>query len=277
MGSFLNVVIHRLPIMMERSWRRECCELLETESDAQAESEVFDLVRPRSRCPGCGQQIAARDNIPVLSYLVLGGKCRGCGKRISLRYPLIEALTGGLTGAAAWTFGVADGVVTLPTLMHAAAAGLFCWYLIALAMIDLDTKLLPDSLTLPLMWFGIGCGFWGLFAPSLAEAVVGAMLGYLSLWSVYWLFKIVTGKEGMGYGDFKLLAALAAWLGWQALPSLILVSSVVGAVLGLGMMAGGLTRRSEPIPFGPFLALAGIIVLFFGNVTDALFAPAPVL
>ncbi|MGR8921380.1 MAG: prepilin peptidase [Gammaproteobacteria bacterium] len=280
-GSFLNVVIHRLPIMMEREWRRECRELLEdsgagTEPAATAEPE-FNLMRPRSRCPSCEAQISALDNVPVLSWLALRGRCRRCGAPIAARYPLVEAFSGLTTGWAAWTFGADAGVVTTASLVACLAAALFCWYLIALALIDYDTKFLPDSMTLPLMWFGITLGFFGLFAPDLESAVIGAMAGYLSLWSVYHVFRLVTGKEGMGYGDFKLLAALAAWLGWQALPALILVSAGVGAVIGVGMIVTGAIKRAEPIPFGPYLALAGIIMLFFGEGVQGLLSPGGAL
>jgi len=271
-GSFLNVVVHRLPLMMEREWKHECRSLLEL-PETPPEPPV-DLVRPRSRCPACGTQIVARDNVPVLSWLLLRGRCRHCGVAISARYPLVEVFTGIVTGYAAWHFGTPAGDLTgTAVLLRVLAAALLCWYLITLALIDYDTKLLPDSLTQPLLWAGIVVAFFGLFATSLEAAVLGAVFGYLSLWSVYWLFKLVTGKEGMGFGDFKLLAALGAWLGWQALPVLILLSSAVGAVLGIGLIATGLVKRSEPIPFGPYLALAGIITLFWGDAVGSLFAP----
>ncbi len=262
-GSFLNVVIHRLPIMMEREWRAECRALLDPQA-AEDTAPRFDLVKPRSRCPSCQTAIAARDNVPVLSWLLLRGRCRHCKAGISPRYPLVELFTGCISAYAGWRFGAADGLVTAATALHALSAALFCWYLIALSLIDFDTGLLPDSLTLPLLWFGIALALaGGGFAGDLESAVVGAIFGYLSLWSVYWVFKLVTGKEGMGYGDFKLLAALAAWLGWEALPALILVSSAVGAVIGIGLVASGLVKRAEPIPFGPYLALAGIIALLW--------------
>lgn len=264
-GSFLNVVVHRLPIMMEREWRGECHALLG--SDAGETPPRLDLMQPRSRCPQCETPIAAWDNIPVVSWLLLRGRCRHCKTPISPRYPLVEAATGAATAFAAYTFGVGDAGVTADSLVHALLAALFCWYLITLALIDADTQLLPDSLTMPLLWFGLVAALvgGGWFAASLESAVLGAVFGYLSLWSVYWLFKLVTGKEGMGYGDFKLLAALGAWLGWQALPGLIIVSSVVGAAIGLTTMAVGAMKRSEPMPFGPYLALAGIIMLFWGS------------
>jgi leader peptidase (prepilin peptidase)/N-methyltransferase len=268
-GSFLNVVIHRLPLMMEREWKSECRQLL-GEADANDDAPPFNLVAPRSRCPACARQIAAFDNIPVLSYLALGGKCRHCGQRISLRYPLVEAVGGALAALAAWRFGLDGAGVTTTSALAALAAALYCWYLLALALIDYDTQLLPDSMTLPLLWFGIASAFWGPFAPSLDSSVLGAMFGYLSLWSVYWLFKLVTGKEGMGYGDFKLLAALGAWLGWQALPTLILLSSAVGAVIGISLIATGIVKRSQPIPFGPYLAIAGIVAMFWRDDLAAL-------
>ncbi|MEQ8234905.1 MAG: A24 family peptidase [Gammaproteobacteria bacterium] len=271
-GSFLNVVVHRLPIMMEREWKQECRSLLELPDEAPG--PAFDLVRPRSRCPACGAPIAARDNVPVLGWLLLRGRCRACRAPISVRYPLVEAFTGLVSGFAAWHFGVHGGDLPAAlTLARVAAASVVCWYLIALALIDYDTRLLPDSLTQPLLWLGIVASFWGLFAGALEDAVLGAVFGYLSLWSVYWLFKLVTGKEGMGYGDFKLLAALGAWLGWQALPVLVLLSSAVGAALGIGLIASGIIKRSEPIPFGPYLALAGILALFWGDAIGALFSP----
>ncbi|MEX2482346.1 MAG: A24 family peptidase [Gammaproteobacteria bacterium] len=274
-GSFLNVVVHRLPLMMEREWRSECRHLLDI--DDNGEDEAFDLVRPRSRCPSCAKPIAAWDNVPVLSYLLLGGKCRHCRTPISFRYPLVEGVSAATSGFAAWHFGLADGAPTLLTIVQAVAAAVFGWYLIVLALIDLDTKLLPDSLTQALLWLGLLAGFHGLFAPDLESAVLGAVFGYGSLWSVYWLFKLVTGKEGMGYGDFKLLAALGAWLGWQSLPVLILLSSAVGAVVGIGMMVSGLVKRSEPIPFGPYLAMAGYIALYWREPLAALFGPGRVL
>ncbi len=271
-GSFLNVVVHRLPLMMEREWKQECRSLLELPEAAP--EPPLDLVRPRSRCPACGTQIGARDNVPVLSWLLLRGRCRHCDAAISARYPLVELFTGLVTGYAAWHFGTATGDLnSTAVLLRVLAAALLCWYLVTLALIDYDTKLLPDSLTQPLLWAGIVVAFFGLFAASLEAAVLGAVFGYLSLWSVYWLFKLVTGKEGMGFGDFKLLAALGAWLGWQALPVLILLSSAVGAALGIGLIATGLVKRSEPIPFGPYLALAGIITLFWGDAVGSLFSP----
>ena len=268
-GSFLNVVIHRLPLMMEREWRSECRALLELGDNT--DDEPFDLVRPRSRCPQCAAPITAHQNIPLLSYLILGGRCRQCRVTIPRRYPLVEAL-GGLTGGvAAWHFALGpDGDTTL-WLARTLLGAIYGWSLLALATIDIDTKLLPDSITQPLLWLGLACSFFGLFASDLPTAVLGAMAGYLSLWSIYWVFKLVTGKEGMGYGDFKLLAALGAWLGWQALPAVILISSALGALIGITMLVTGLTKRSEPVPFGPYLAGAGIIAMFFGESLAGLF------
>lgn len=251
-GSFLNVVIHRLPRMMEREWRAQCAEL---EGKAPERPERYNLVVPRSRCPSCGHGIRAVENIPVLSWLFLRGKCSACGTRISLRYPLVE-LAGGLTAAyAAYRFGFS---------VSALGAAFFCWVMIALAVIDLDTQLLPDDLTLLLLWSGLVLNLAATFTP-LASAVVGAVAGYLVLWAIYWAFKLATGKEGMGYGDFKLLAAIGAWLGWQALPLTILLSSAVGAVVGIGLIVSGSHGRDKPIPFGPYLAAAGIIALFWGG------------
>lgn len=252
-GSFLNVVIHRLPKIMEQEWQAQCAEL-RGEAPAGA-TEPLSLAKPRSRCPACGHQITAIENIPLISYLlILRGKCSGCHARISPRYPIIEAVTGLLSAYVAWHFG--------PTLQAAGALALV-WALIALAAIDLDTQLLPDSITLPLLWLGLAFNLWATYV-DLPSAVVGAMLGYLALWSVFWLFKLATGKEGMGYGDFKLLAALGAWLGWQMLPAIILLSSVVGAIVGITLIIATRHGRNVPIPFGPYLAAAGVIALFWG-------------
>ena len=251
-GSFLNVVIHRLPRMMERDWHAQAAEL---RGEPVEPAERFNLATPRSRCPHCGHLIGALENIPVLSYLVLRGRCGHCGARISMRYPIVEAFTALLSGYAAWHFGF--GVA-------AAGALLFIWTMVALAFIDVDTQLLPDDLTLPLLWLGLLFNLGGAFT-DLPSAVIGAMAGYLSLWSVYWLFKLVTGKEGMGYGDFKLLGAIGAWLGWQLLPLTILLSSLVGAVVGIALIVLARHGRNVPIPFGPYLAAAGIIALFWGE------------
>jgi leader peptidase (prepilin peptidase)/N-methyltransferase len=252
-GSFLNVVIHRLPKMMEREWQAQCAEL---RGEPAPDGEPLSLARPRSRCPHCGHQITALESIPLLSYLlILKGKCAGCGQRISPRYPLIELLTGLLSAYAAWHFG--------PTLQLAGAL-LLIWALIALTFIDFDTQLLPDSITLPLLWLGLVFNLQAAFT-QLPAAVIGAMAGYLALWSVFWLFKLATGKEGMGYGDFKLLAALGAWLGWAMLPVIILLSSLVGAVVGITLIVAARHGRNVPIPFGPYLAAAGVIALFWGE------------
>lgn len=256
-GSFLNVVIHRLPSMMEREWQLQAAELRGEEPPAQ---ERFNLATPRSRCPHCGHLITALENIPVVSYLFLRGRCRHCGAGISRRYPIIELLSAALSGYAGWHFGYG---------LAAAGALLFIWTMIALTFIDLDTQLLPDSLTLPLLWAGLLFNIGTSFA-ELPDAVLGAMAGYLSLWSIYWLFKLATGKEGMGYGDFKLLAAIGAWLGWQMLPLTILLSSLVGAVVGVCLIMFARHGRSVPIPFGPYLAAAGVIALFWGpSITSA--------
>ena len=251
-GSFLNVVIHRLPIMMERDWAAQCAEF---KGEAVPVLEPLSLARPRSRCPHCGHPITALENIPVISWLVLRGRCKGCAAPISLRYPLIEALTGLLFGLAAWHFGfTAAGLGALVLI-----AALF-----ALTVIDFDTQLLPDDITLPLLWIGLALNAFNVYT-DLKSAVIGAMAGYLSLWSVYWLFKLFTGKEGMGYGDFKLLAALGAWLGWQMLPLTILLSSFVGALVGISMIVFARHGRNVPIPFGPYLAAAGVIALVWGQ------------
>ncbi len=252
-GSFLNVVIHRLPKMMEREWQAQCAEL-RNETPAPP-SAPYNLVIPRSACPHCGHPIGALENIPVVSYLLLNGRCRQCKAPISPRYPVVEMLTGLISAYAAWRFGFS--LATLAVLV-------FCWTLIALTFIDLDTQLLPDSLTQPLIWAGLLVNLGGGLAP-LPAALIGAVAGYLSLWSVYWLFKLATGKEGMGYGDFKLLAAIGAWLGWQMLPLTILLSSLVGAVVGIALMLFARHGRDVPIPFGPYLAGGGLIALFWGQ------------
>ncbi len=250
-GSFLNVVIYRLPVMMERAWEDE---IAVSQGRDPAERERFNLIAPRSRCGQCGHVITALENVPLLSWLFLRGRCSACGTRISARYPLVEAFTALLFGACAFAFG--------PTLQTIAAMA-FCATLVALAGIDLDTQLLPDQLTLPLLWLGLIVNLFGLFA-RLPDAVIGAAAGYLVLWTVYWLFKLATGREGMGYGDFKLLAALGAWFGWQALPMLLLVSSVVGAVVGIAILVVQKKGRHTTIAFGPYLTIAGLITLFFG-------------
>lgn len=253
-GSFLNVVIHRLPKILEREWHAQCADLLQQAAPNSKES-TFNLVTPRSRCPVCGHGITAAENIPLISYLVLRGRCRECGTRISARYPAVELLCGFLTGAVAWHFGFG---------IAAAGAMLLGWALVALCFIDFEHQLLPDNITLPFVWLGLGFNMFGVFA-SLESAVIGVVAGYLSLWSVYHLFKLATGKEGMGYGDFKLLAMLGAWLGWQVLPVVILLSSLVGACVGLGLIALRSHDRDIPIPFGPYLAVAGWIAMLWGH------------
>jgi leader peptidase (prepilin peptidase)/N-methyltransferase len=253
-GSFLNVVIHRLPIMLEREWQAEYSDYFGSEV-AASPAEPYNLMVPRSRCPHCDHPIGALENIPLLSWLLLKGRCRQCKAPISARYPLVELLTALLSVAVAAT--LAPGWGTL-------AALLLTWVLVALTFIDLDKMLLPDQLTLPLLWGGLLFNLAGGFVP-LADAVIGAMAGYLVLWSLYWAFKLLTGKEGMGYGDFKLLAALGAWLGWQALPIVLLLSSLVGAIIGIGLILLRNHHQGKPIPFGPYLAIAGWIALLWGD------------
>lgn len=254
-GSFLNVVVHRLPKMMEAEWHEQCAELRGETALQPGTHKPYNLLVPRSACPHCGHQITALENIPLLSWMWLRGRCSACAAPISARYPLVELLTALLSAGAAWKWGIS--VQTLGALF-------LIWTLVALAFIDLDTTLLPDSLTLPLLWTGLLFNLGGHFA-SLPDAVIGAMAGYLLLWSVYWLFKLATGKEGMGYGDFKLLAAIGAWLGWQMLPVTLLLSSVVGAVIGIAMIVLVKHDRRVPIPFGPYLAGGGLVALFFGT------------
>lgn len=251
-GSFLNVVVHRLPLMLERGWKLESAEMLGVKVD---EPEAVTLTRPRSRCPSCGQGIAWHQNIPVLSFVWLRGKCAACKKRIAARYPLIEIATGVLFAALGWRFGA------LPLVLLWCA---FAATLVALAAIDWDTTLLPDNLTLPLLWAGLVASALGWTLP-LSDTLWGAVAGYLSLWSVYWLFKLATGKEGMGFGDFKLLAALGAWLGVKMILPIVLAASMLGAVVGLVMKVSGSLREGRYVPFGPFLAGAGLVVLFAGQ------------
>ena len=263
-GSFLNVVIHRLPKMLERGWREQCADLAgETPTDAPA----YNLIVPRSQCPSCGHRIGALENIPVVSYLVLRGHCLACRAPISARYPVVELLAALLSVAAVVRFG---GLT--PTAL---AACVFLWMLLALTLIDFDTQLLPDNLTLPLLWAGLLANILGA-APiaNLRDAVIGAIAGYLTLWLVYWLFKLIRGKEGMGYGDFKLLAALGAWLGWQMLPLIVLLSSVVGAAIGISLVVFKGRDHQTPLAFGPYLAIAGGIALFFGRSLIAIYLPA---
>jgi leader peptidase (prepilin peptidase)/N-methyltransferase len=259
-GSFLNVVIHRLPRMLERGWQAECAGL---RGEPVAETPRYDLVVPRSTCPSCGHAISAIENIPVLSWLALRGRCSACRGAISARYPVVEILGGALAAGAILRFG--------PTWQGVAACG-FLWTLLALTFIDFDTQLLPDDLTLPLVWAGLAVNAAGLFVP-LRDAVIGAMAGYLALWTIYWLFKLIRGKEGMGYGDFKLLAALGAWLGWQTLPMIVLLSSVVGAFIGMSLVVLKGRDHNVPLAFGPYLAIAGGIALFFGPAMSRLIFP----
>jgi len=253
-GSFLNVVIYRLPRILERQWRAECAELAGG-APPSGETDTFNLITPRSRCPSCGHGITALENIPLASYAALRGRCSSCGARISPRYPLVEALTGVLTGYAVWRFG-----------LSAAALGalLFTWAMIALAFIDLDTFYLPDSVTLLLLWAGLMFNLFRVFT-DLESAVIGAAAGYLALWSVFWAYKLATGKEGMGYGDFKLLAAVGAWLGWKMLPLVVLLASCAGAMIGIALIVLARRGRDMPIPFGPYLAIGGLVALFHGE------------
>jgi len=256
-GSFLNVVIHRIPKMMEATWRQEARELLEQPAPKGEETPpIFNLVTPGSHCPHCNHRIRWYENVPVVSWALLKGRCSGCKAPISKRYPIIELLSGLVAGLCAWRFGYDPWLIFM-------LYGSFT--LLALAVIDLDTTLLPDDLTYPLLWAGLLAAVLGISPVSLSDAVIGAMAGYLALWSLYWVFKLLTGKEGMGYGDFKLLAALGAWLGWQYLPVVVLLSSVVGLVFAVSMMASGSVKRDQGIPFGPYLAIAGWIALLWGE------------
>jgi leader peptidase (prepilin peptidase) / N-methyltransferase len=274
-GSFLNVVIHRLPRMLELDWKSEAIAMTAEYLPAPLRESVeawwqkqlltagaaphYNLATPRSSCPHCGHMITALENIPVLSYLALRGRCSGCKAHISARYPLVELLTGVLSAGVAWHFGYSWACL---------GALVFVWCMVALCFIDLDTMLLPDDITLPMLWLGLLFNIESIFT-GLPSAVAGAVIGYLVLWSVYWLFKLVTGKEGMGYGDFKLLAAIGAWLGWQVLPVVILLSSLVGAIVGIALMVFAKHGRETPIPFGPYLAAAGVLALFFGKPLSA--------
>ncbi len=253
-GSFLNVVAYRLPVMMERDWKQQCLEYLHPDQTPET-AERFDLIIPRSRCPACGHQITALENVPVLSYLFLRGKCSACGTHITARYPIVEFVTAVLSAVVAYKLGWGWSLL----------AGLFfTWSLIALSLIDFDHKLLPDSITLPLLWLGLLLSLNTLFVDVRAS-IIGAAAGYLALWSVYQLFRLVTGKEGMGFGDFKLLAAIGAWLGWQALPVTIMLSSLVGAVVGISLIVIRGRDRNIPIPFGPYIAAAGWLAMFWGQ------------
>ena len=259
-GSFLNVVIYRLPKMMEQEWQNNCLELQGKEIPTQPQ---FTLAKPRSACPHCAHKISILENIPIISYLILKGRCSACKTPISMRYPLVEALTGALIGLVSWQFGY-----TTTTLF----AWIFTFALIALTFIDFDTQLLPDDITLPLLWLGLlfnlNFGF-----TDLKSAVLGAMAGYLVLWCVFWLFKIIRGKEGMGYGDFKLLAAIGAWFGWKLLPAVILLSSTLGAIIGIALIVVTKRGKEVPMPFGPFLAIGGVAALFFGQQLASFYLP----
>ena len=262
-GSFLNVVIYRLPLMLQRDWRQQCCEFLEIEDPQPAEEKNpllrknLSLAQPASHCPQCQHTIRAWENIPLISYALLAGKCASCKVRIPIRYPAVELATGLFSALVAVNFGATW--LTLALL-------LFVWALIALTMIDFDYQLLPDDITLPLLWLGLAVNTQDLgTGVTTQEAVLGAVVGYLSLWSFYWVFKLATGKDGMGYGDFKLLAALGAWMGWQALLPIIILSSLVGATFGIASILLMGRDRSAPMPFGPFLAGAGLIMMIWGN------------
>ena len=251
-GSFLNVVIHRLPIMMEMDWREQCASL--SGIDNVAKTTKYNLITPRSTCPHCQKAIAAWHNIPVISFLMLGGRCKECKASISWRYPAVEIISAFLVGLTAYKFGF-----SISTL----AASVFALALLTLTFIDLDTQLLPDDITLPLLWLGLLFNLNGGFT-DIQSAIIGAVVGYLILWIVYWVFKLVTGKEGMGYGDFKMLAAIGAWFGWTMLPAVILLSSIAGSIIGIGLIIFAKKGRDTAIPFGPYLALGGIAALFYG-------------
>ncbi len=251
-GSFLNVVIHRLPEMMKRNWLQQCADL---RGEIVKTEPAFNLITPRSTCPQCGHRIAVWENIPIISYLFLRGQCSRCHTRISLRYPVIEAITALMSGLIAWQYGF--GFATIAILC-------FVWALIALAVIDLDTQLLPDDITLPLIWMGLLFNLNNGFT-DIESAIIGAVAGYASLWTIYWCFKLATGKEGMGYGDFKLLSAIGAWLGWGMLPLVILLSSLVGALVGVGLIVAARLHKNIPIPFGPYLVGGALIALFWGE------------
>ena len=264
-GSFLNVVIHRLPRMLFTNWRNECEQFLRENNESplfiDKTNGNYNLAVPRSSCPSCNAAIKAWQNIPVLSYLLLGGKCGNCKTTISLRYPVVEIITGLMSGVVVYQLGFTQG---------AGLALLLTWSLIVLTLIDADHQLLPDNITLPLLWLGLAANSFGVFI-DLQSAVIGAIAGYLSLWSVYWMFKLLTGKEGMGFGDFKLLAALGAWMGWQQLPLIIILSSLVGAIYGIAAIIFAGKDKSKPIPFGPYLAVAGWIAFFWGDTINQLY------
>ncbi|MAM71223.1 MAG: prepilin peptidase [Gammaproteobacteria bacterium] len=261
-GSFLNVVIYRLPLMMQREWSEQCHDFLELDDKQGIEKYPdFNLARPGSHCPHCQHDISALENIPLVSFLIQGGKCKHCGARISARYPIIEAFTGILSVLVVWSFGFS---------WLSLAALLLTWSLICLSMIDFDHQLLPDDITLPLLWLGLLINYFGLLT-TLESAFLGAVGGYMVLWCVYWLFKLLTGKEGMGQGDFKLLATLGAWLGWQALPQIILLSALVGAAVGITLIIVQGRDKNVPIPFGPYLAGAGFIAMLWGEQVNQIY------
>jgi len=261
-GSFLNVVIYRLPVMLDREWHAQCTDFLAEDKNFDGElasdskpAPRFDLISPASHCPKCQHKIKAWENIPVISYLLLGRKCRECGTGIPFRYPFVELLTGVLSFIVAWHFGYSE---------QAAAGLLFTWLLIALSFIDYDTQLLPDVITIPMIWIGLLLSLAVVYVDS-TESIIGAIAGYLSLWCVYYGFKLLTGKEGMGFGDFKLLAAMGAWLGWKMLPAIVLLSSFAGAVIGIALVLMKLQNKEKPIPFGPYLAIAGWLAMLYGE------------
>lgn len=258
-GSFFNVVIARLPVMMQRAWQREVAAASQAPATktkaSHADSAPFNLATPRSQCPQCKQPVAARDNIPVLSYILLRGRCRHCSTRISVRYPVVELLSAGLIVLSLTVFGFSAEALAYTVLL---------WFLLVLSMIDLDHMLLPDQLTLPLMWLGL-LGSISVLPVSPTDAIIGAVVGYGFLWSLFWLFKLLTGKEGLGYGDFKLLAALGAWLGWQLLPMVVLLASLAGALVGIGLIVTKRKAQGTPLPFGPFLAMGGVAALWVGD------------
>lgn len=258
-GSFLNVVVYRLPHIMERDWHSQCRELLELPAEPLA--DPFSLVRPRSRCPQCNHAIRWYENVPILSYIFLRGQCSACLANISIRYPLVEFTAATLAALAAWYFGF--GITAI-------LATLLSWSLLTLGLIDYDTRLLPDDITLPFLWLGIAVNIFGVFTP-LESAVLGAILGYGVLWSVFQVFRLLTGKEGMGFGDFKLLAMLGAWLGWQQLPLIIILASFAGAIVGISLIIFGGRERSQAIPFGPYLAIAGWIALYWGELLQNIY------
>lgn len=259
-GSFLNVVIHRLPKMMEQDWRAQCAELLGQKCGAP-EAERYTLAYPHSHCPHCGHSLSWRENIPVVSYLLQGGRCIACHAPIALRYPVVELISGLLAAVVGWQYGLGWPMI---------GALLLTWALIVLSWIDIEHQLLPDTITVPFLWLGLCANLYGLYT-DLESSVLGAMVGYLLLWGVYQIFKIVTGKEGMGYGDFKLLAMLGAWLGWQSLPIIIILSSFVGASIGIGLTVFKSRDKDQPIPFGPYLACAGWIALLWGDAITGLY------